>query len=150
MAAASAVASYEHAALGAYTDWKCFTVNEVTQGAPHLENGDQYCVVTRNDAWYLDPGMGMSNWKPIGGGSRIPLLITEDTATSKTWKFEVFINDHHTLPPSDHMGQHRAARGYTLNVIVPADPSLKAEANISVLGPPDDTVHDGAAHSNED
>lgn len=151
VAAASVVASCEQVGLRGwgYTKWKCFAVNVANPPVPHLQKDDEYCVVTRDDAWYLDPGKGMSNWKPIGGGSRIPLLITEDTATSKTWKFEVNITDHNTLPPSDHMGQHRANRGYTLNVIIPANPSIKAEGTISVAGPFNDTIHNGTAHSNE-
>ena len=149
LTAASAVASCEQASLRGYTEWDCFIVNVANPPTPHLEKDDEYCVVTRDGAWYLDPGKGMQNWKPIGGGSRIPLLITEDTATSKTWRFEVNITDHDTLPPSDHMGQHRAARGYTLNVIIPTNPGLPSEGTITVAGPPGDTIHNGSAHSVE-
>ena len=147
VAAASAVASCERVAPGAwgYTTWKCFTVDVASPPVPHLEKDDQYCVVTRNDAWYLDPGRGMSNWKPIGGGSRIPLLITDDGETSKAWKFEVEITDHDN---SDHGKQHRAGRGYTLEAIIPA--TGKAEANIKVDGPFGDSIHNGSAHSIQD
>ena len=146
VAAASVVASCEQVSLRGwgYTKWKCFAVDVANPPVPHLEKDDEYCVVTRNDAWYLDPGKGMSNWKPIGGGSRIPLLITNDDATSMAWKFEVEITDHDN---SDHGKQHRAERGYTLEVIIPA--TGNAQANIKVDGPFGDTIHNGSAHSIE-
>jgi hypothetical protein len=127
-----------------YEDWKCFKVNVSNPPVPHTDKDDEYCVETRNDAWYLNPGTGMSNWKTIGGGSRIPLLITKDTATSKAWKFEVEITGHDN---SDHGPQHRAARAYNLEAIIPA--SGKAEANFKVDGPFGDTIHNGSAHSIE-
>ena len=149
LAAASVAASCERLTSGRYATWKCFTVDTTTAPAPHAEMGDRYCVVTRGEApslqGFLDPGAGMSNCKAIGGGSRIPLVVVDDTATVKAWEFEVDITDH---PPSDHGREHKKPNsGYVLQVAIPVNATAKAQAEIKISGP---EIFDGVAHSNED
>jgi hypothetical protein len=132
------------------TTWKCFKVDEELRPTPHTEPGDEYCLAYRgpqnNIKWYLVPGLGMENWKGIGGDSRIRLTATTDEDDSKIFEFDLKVIGHGQ--GSGHGDDHKKPDfGYELTVIVRPAPDL-AEATFTVAGGP--SVHAGSAHSNED
>jgi hypothetical protein len=130
--------------------WKCFTIDSTTPPPPHAAANDEFCVSQRGTAWYLVPGLGMENWKAIGGaGTEIPLTVVTDSPAVKIWDFEVEVTDH--PGGSDHGPQHvRPNRGYRLQVNIPGGPNPEAVAVIRVAGPPGDPIHGGTAHGVED
>lgn len=148
LAALATAASCDHNTVAGLTTWKCFTVDSTTPPAPHTEANDRYCIKQQGADWFLEPGLGMENWRKIGGGERIPLEIRTDTTRVKIWEFEVDITDH--PPASDHGHEHKKPdRSYLLQVNTPAAPGAKADAEIRVTGPSPDPIHGGTAHATE-
>jgi hypothetical protein len=125
--------------------WKCFTIDDTDPSPPHAEEDDKFCVAERASAWYLVPGQGMENWKPIGGnGTEIPLTWRQNGKRTKSWDFDVEIDNHPA--GSGHGPEHaKPDRGFLLTVKLR---NPKAKTDIKVVGGPE--THGGTAHGVED